>query len=151
MAERNQIGIDEMVFYYLGVLIVILICVLLNTVLLTYAAKIVLKRKPPFGKAFRVSLASIAFAVIGRMIVAEFNQVNRRSGASATDASLWFADLFPIVVFLLGSWLVNSAFLEKADLVKAGYGSGAAVTLINALFLLILGIVLGLAAVLLTA
>lgn len=127
----------------IGYLLVILVFSLLNTAILRFAADVVIKKMPRFKTAFFISFFSLLILVISDSVVrwhqaTDVSVLNRNSFQEMNDSALIAA--FPLLLFLLVSWIFNSKYLTDSNLKIIGFGQGAIITALE--FLFVIGIVI---------
>jgi hypothetical protein len=135
-----------LIAYFIGYLITILIFSLLNTAILRFAANIILKRMPSFKKAFYISFASSNVFYFGGIIASWLRRANMGSVLNSEPLSGRFdsslINILPFLVFMFVCWILNSNYLPNAELRSIGFGKGLAVTAVQSVFLIIIGLLL---------
>ena len=125
-----------------------LILCLLNTALLRFAADIVVKRMPPFKTAFYISTASLTVMVLGSRIAFWLGTARGGSllnGGSSAVIDSPLISILPLPMFLIVGWIINSNYLTDAESKVIGFGRGAVVTAVQWAFLLVIGLLIGVA------
>jgi hypothetical protein len=131
-------------------LTVFLIFCLLNAALLRFAADIVVKRMPSFKTAFCLSIITSIALILSNRIA--FWLGTPRGGSLLAGGSSAVIDsplisILPLPMFLLAGWILNSNYIADAESNFIGYGKGAAVTAVQCAFLLVIGLLIGIAVV----
>lgn len=143
--QRN-VGGEIQQEFWLGYLFIILVLCLMNTALLRLAADLVVKEIPPFITAFCLSLAGVV-VLFSALFVIKIIQISakpsifyRNSFSPLIEPP--FAQILPLALFLLVSWILTSVNLTDSDSKKIGFGRGLAVTAMQTGFLAGIGFLL---------
>jgi hypothetical protein len=132
--------------YLVGCLISILFFSLLNTPVLRLSADIVVKRMPRFSTAYFISFFCSSAFLLGGIIASRIGQPSGGSvlygGSSVALIDSPLINLLPLIFYLVSVWLLSSKYLTDADLEFIGFNKGLAVTALQTVFMLGIGLVI---------
>lgn len=135
-----------LLIYFVGYLISILFFSLLNTPVLRLSADIVAKRMPRFSTAYFISFFCLSAFLFGGIIASRLGSP-RGESVLYNDSSVALIDsplinLLPLIFYFVTVWLLSSKYLIDADLKLIGIDKGLAVTVLQTVFMLGIGLVL---------